>query len=304
MKTTSLAVVAFLLLPASSTGADETIVIGMPSADANHPFHATLQKQAEEEARSLGARIEATDCFNDPFQQTSDVLDFAAKGVKGILLVPMPGVTPAIEAAVKAGAAVVTVGDRADTDQVLLQSGPDNLEVGRLAARFVVEELGNKGSVLEIEGAGLGTVISSGATAATERKAGFDEVIQRSNVKLLASRGAGWNRGLARAAMETMMKQAPSFDAVYAANDDMILGAMEAMSAAGIDPSTKVTVGVDASPAALESIRAGRLSATVDPMLAKQARQAVDYLVGYLKNKTKPPQRIMLIKPELVTRSE
>ncbi len=246
----------------------------------------------------------ATDCYNDPFQQTSDLLDFVKQGVRGIVLVPMPGVTPVIDATVKAGVVVVTVGDRADTDKVLLQSGPDNVEVGRLAAKFIVEKLGNKGSVLEIEGAGFGAVISSASIAATDRKAGFDEVIQKSNVKLLASRGASWNRGLARGAMETMMKQAPSFDAVFAANDDMILGAIDAISAAGIDPSTKVTVGVDATPPALESIKAGKLTATIDPMLAKQARQAIDALVGYIKNKTMPPQRYMLVKPELVTKAQ
>ncbi len=308
MRTTPVAVVAALLLPLASAragsnqlaAAGETIVIGMPTVEAAHPFHATLQKNAEDEARRLGAQLDITDCFNDPFEQTSAILDFIARGVKGIVLVPLHDVTPAMEAAAKAGVVVVTVGDRANTDKVLLQSGPDNVEAGRIAARFIIEKLGNKGSVLEIEGGGAG-VFGSNA-AATDRKLGFDEVIQKSGVKLLASRSTNWNRGLARGAMETLMKQHPSFDAVYAANDDMILGAIDAVSAAGIDPSTKVTVGVDASPAALESVKAGKLGATVDPMLAKQARQAVDYLVGYIKNRKTPPQQYMLIKPELVTK--
>ncbi len=134
MRTRSIALVASLLLPLASAAGDDEIVIGMPSVDARHPYHAALQKHAEEEAQRLGARIVATDCYNDPFQQTSDLLDFVKQGVRGIVLVPMPGVTPAIDATVKAGIVVATVGDRADTDKLLLQSGPDNVEVGRLAA--------------------------------------------------------------------------------------------------------------------------------------------------------------------------
>ncbi len=308
MRAMSLGVIAALLLPLASAragpdrtaAAGEAIVIGMPTVDAAHPVHATLQKTAEDEARGLGAQVEVTECFGNPFEQTNAILEFVARGVKGIVLVPLHDVSPAMEAATKAGVVVVTVGDRANTDKVLLQSGPDNVEAGRIAARFIVEKLGNKGSVIEIEGGGAG-VFGSNA-AATDLKLGFDEVIQKSGVKLLASRPANWNRTLGRGAMEALMKEHPSFDAVYAANDDMILGAIDALSAAGIDPSTKVTVGVNASPAALESIKAGKLAATVDPMLAKQARQAVDYLVGYVKTKKMPPRQSMLVQPELVTR--
>ncbi len=308
MRTMPVAALAALLVPLAparagsdrTAASDGTIVIGMPTVDAAHPVHAALQKHVEDAARGLGAQLDATDCLNNPFEQTNAILDFVAQGVKGIVLVPLHDVTPAMEAATKAGVVVVTVGDRANTDKVLLQSGPDNVEAGRMAARFIIQKLGDKGSVIEIEGGGAG-VFGSNA-AATDLKLGFDEVIQKSGVKLLASRSANWNRGLGRGAMEALLKEHPSFDAVFAANDDMALGAIDAIAAAGLDPSTKVTVGVGASPAGLESLKAGKLAATIDPMLAQQAKQAVDYLVGYIRSRKTPPRQYLLVKPELVTR--
>src|SRR5512142_931598 len=105
MRTMQVAAVAALLLPLASAragsnptaAADQTIVIGMPTVDARHPFHATLQKSVEDEARGLGARVDVMDCFNNPFEQTNAILDFVANGVKGIVLVPLHDVTPAME---------------------------------------------------------------------------------------------------------------------------------------------------------------------------------------------------------------
>ncbi len=305
MRTPPVAVVACLLLPlvparggtVETAAADEPMRIGLPSVFTGSHYHAALSRAAQDEALKLGARVEVTNALGDPLQQRNDLDDLVAQGVRGLVLSPMPGVTPAIEGAVKAGVPVVTVDTRADTDKVLFHSGVDNVEVGRLAARFVVEKLGNKGTVIELEG-------PPGYASAVDRKAGFDEVIRSSGVKLLASQNAGWLRSQGRNVTEALMKQHPSFDAVFAANDDMMFGAFDAMSAGGIDPSTKVTVSADATPQALDFVKAGKLGATVDGVPEKQARQAVRYLVDYIKNKAMPPQRVMLVKPELITKAQ
>jgi len=278
-----------------TAASDEPLLIGMPSVSAGHPVHLALYKGADEEARKLGARLVVADAMGDPVKQSNDVKDLVAKGVRGIVISPMPGLTPAIEDAVKAGVTVVTVDNKADTDKVLFHSGVDNAEVGRMAARYVIEKLGNKGSVIEIEG-------YPGWTAAVERKAGFDEVIKKSGVKILASQTAYFDRDQGKQVMSSLMKQYPEFDAVFAANDDMVVGAIDAMSAVDVDPASKVTIGVDGSPVALASIRIGKLGATIDQVPDKQARQAVDWLVRYLQKKAMPPQKVMFVAPELLTR--
>ena len=172
--------------------------------------------------------------------------------------------------------------------------GTDDVEGGPIAARYVIEKLGNKGAVIELEG-------SAGSSPAMDRKNGFDEVIGKSNVKILASRDANFMRSDENQIMTELIRAHPAFDAVFAANDDMILGAIDAMSLGGIDPSRKITIGWDASAAALASVTDGRLDATVDSFPGQQASKALAILVDYIKNKKRPENVVVHLTPKLVT---
>jgi ribose transport system substrate-binding protein len=205
---------------------------------------------------------------------------------------------PAIEEAKKAGIPVATVDRKANTDAMLVHVGADNVEGGRAAARFIVDKLKGQGSVIELEG-------TPGASPAIDRKKGFDEVIaQNPGIKILVSQAADFDRAKANATMENLMQAYPKFDAVFGANDEEIIGAIEALSAAGIDPSTKVTAGFDATPDAISYIKQGKLGATVDQFPGKQAAQALGYLVDYIKNKTVPPQKVVFISPQAVSTAQ
>jgi ABC-type sugar transport system substrate-binding protein len=104
--------------------------------------------------------------------------------------------------------------------------------------------------------------------------------------------------------MQKLIKEHPKFDAIFAANDDMILGALDAMRAVGIDPSKKVTVGWDASVEGLASIKRGELGATFDPFPGEQASLALTILVDYIKTKKKPEKAVIYITPKLVTSAQ
>jgi len=164
------AVLTAFLVPLVSSGADEPVRIGMPSVFTRHPFHAELERGASEAAKGLGAQLLVLDAYCNAAEQIASVKAFVGKGVRAIVISPMPaaGITPALEEAVKAGVVVVTVDNKVETDKVLFHSGVDGVEVGRIAARFVIEKLGSKGSVLEIEGV-------PGWSSGVERKTGFDE---------------------------------------------------------------------------------------------------------------------------------
>jgi ribose transport system substrate-binding protein len=306
MKTKLITLLVGLVLPLASSFAGETkgtavadpIVIGMSVPYLPAPVFRDMAYEAEQEAKRLGVKVEVVDGNWQYTKQLSDVATFVKEHVAGILISPKTGDAfgPAIEAAVKAGIPVVTVDSKANTDKMLLHVGADNVEAGRVAARHIVERLGNHGSVIEIEGL-------SGTFTAMDRKTGFEEVIRNSNVKILASETAGWERSKAQSLMKTLLKKFPDFDAVFAANDEMIIGAIEAMSSAGIKPGSKVTVGTDASPDAFKYLKAGKLSATIDQFPGKQAVQALQCLVDYIKNGTMPPQQVVLITPELITKA-
>lgn len=272
------------------------IVLGLSLPSLQFPFFVTMKNDAEQEAAKLGVKIVFVDAQNQSAKQASDVEGFIAQKVNGILISPMTtdSLVPAIEEAVKAGIPVATVDRKANTDVVLVHVGADNVEGGRAAGRYVVEKLGNQGTVIELEG-------TPGASPAIDRKKGFDEVVQASNVKILVSQAADFDRAKANSTMENLMQAYPKFDAVFGANDEMIIGAIEAMSAAGVDPSTKITVGYDATTDALSYIKQGKLGATIDQFPGKQISQAMDIMVQNIKNGTKPSQSVIYLAPNAVT---
>jgi len=272
--------------------------IGLTLPGLQFPFFVTMKKDFDLEASKLGVDVIYVDAQNDSAKQQAAVEGFISQKVSGILISPMTvdSLVPAIEEAAKAGIPVATVDRKANTDKVLVHVGADNVEGGRAAARYIVKMLNGHGNIIELEG-------TPGASPAIDRKKGFDEVIaQNPGMKILVSQTAQFDRAKGHDVMENLMQAYPNFDAVFGANDEMIIGAIEAMSAGGIDPSKKVTAGYDATPDALTYIKEGKLGATVDQFPGKQAAQALDYLVGYIKNKTMPPQPVIYIQPQTITK--
>jgi ribose transport system substrate-binding protein len=294
-------IVVFLILPfaAFAGGAKEgggEIVIGMTVPGLQFPFFVTMKNDADAAAAKLGAKIVFVDAQNDSAKQAAAIEGFVAQKVNAILISPMTvdSLVPAIEAAVKAGIPVATVDRKANTDKVLVHVGADNVEGGRAAARYMIQKLGGKGGIIELEG-------TTGSSPAIDRKKGFDEVIATSGVKILVSQTAEFGRAKGNSVMENLMQAYPKFDGVFGANDEMIIGAIEAMSSAGVDPKTKVTAGFDATPDAFAYMKDGKLGATIDQYPGAQAGQALGYLVDYIKNKKMPPNPVVYIAPKAVT---
>ncbi len=303
-KTLFLLLVVLMTLPlaAFASGGGEKggggqITVGLTLPGLQFPFFVAMKNDIDALAAKQGFKVIYIDAQNDSAKQVAAVETFISQKVNAILISPMTtdSIVPAIEEAVKAGIPVATVDRKANTDAPLVHVGADNVEGGRAAARYVVQKLGGKGSIIELEG-------TPGASPAIDRKKGFDEVIgQNPGMKILVSQAADFTRSKANSTMENLMQAYPNFDAVFGANDEMIIGAIEAMSSAGIDPSTKVTVGYDATPDAFSYIKQGKLGATIDQFPGKQASQALGYLLDYLKDKKTPPQKVVYIQPEAVT---
>lgn len=288
--------VALVLLVACSAPAPKEIVIGMTVPGLQFPFFVIMKDEADAAAAKLGVKIIFVDAQNDSAKQAAAVEGFVAQKVSAILISPMTvdSLVPSIEAAVAAGIPVATVDRKANTDKVLIHVGADNVEGGRAAARFIIDKLGGKGSVIELEG-------TPGASPAIDRKKGFDEVIGASSVQIIVSQTAEFNRAKGNSVMENLMQAYPDFDAVFGANDEMIIGAIEAMSSAGVDPKSKVTAGFDATPDAFAYMKDGRLGATIDQYPGQQAGKALEVLVDFIKNKKSPPESVVFISPKAVT---
>jgi ribose transport system substrate-binding protein len=292
---------AALLIPTAvfARGTTDPITIGVSFVSLNYPYFVPMRIDAEKTAANLGVKLVFVDANGSSSKQSSDVEDFVKQKVSGILIDPVTvdSVVPAIEKAVAAGIPVATVDREAHTDKALAHVGPDEVEGGRAAARYLIDRLGNKGSVIELEG-------TPGASPTISRKQGFDEVIGKSKVKILTSQDGEFDRGTAAMIMARLIKDYPKFDAVFAHNDDMIIGVIQAMSDAGTNPSTKVTVGYDASSDGLTYVKQGKLSATVATFQGQQASLALSILVDYIKNRKKPERALLYVTPKLVTSSQ
>ncbi len=297
-----LVIIFMLLIPAAvfAGGAKkkekEKIVIGLTLPSLAHPFFVYLQRNVMDEAKKLGVEVIAIDAENVAAKQMSIVEDFISKGVDGVLMSPIgtDALVPAVESLNRAKVPVATVDRKVAGGDVLVHVGADNVEGGRVAARYLIKALGGKGNVLELEG-------TPGASPAIDRKAGFDEVIATSNIKILVSQTAKFERAEGQRVMENLLQVYKNFQGAFAANDEMILGSVEAIEAAGIDTSKIVLVGYDAIPDALTYIKEGRLNATVEQFPGKQARESLKYLVDYIREGKKPPSKEVYITPVAIS---
>lgn len=278
------------------TAEDGELVIGMSVPSLEFPFFVTMRDQAEAAAAELGATIAFADGQNDAAKQTADIESFISRGVDAILISPITvdSQVPVMERAMEAGIPVASVDRKANTDNILVHVGADNVAGGRAAARYIIDELGGSGRVIELEG-------TPGSSAAIDRSTGFNEVMDESDVEIIASQPAGFNRAEGQTVMENLIQSNPDFDAVFGANDEMIIGAIEAMRGSGIAVEDIVTVGFDATPDAFSYIEDGLLDATVDQFPGDQAGQALQYLVDYINNGTEPENDVVFINPEPVT---
>lgn len=279
-------------------GGEDKIVIGLAVPSLSHPFFIYLTKNVMDEAEQLGVEVITSDAGDVAARQMSVIEDFIVKGVEGVLMSPIgaDALVPAVESLNKAKIPVATVDRKVNGGNVLVHVGADNVEGGRVAARYILEKLGRQGNVIELEG-------TPGASPAIDRKKGFEEELAGSNIKILASQTAEFQRAKGQSVMENLMQAYSDFQGVYGANDEMILGAIEAMEAHGIDASTVVTVGYDAIPDALEYIKQGKLNATIEQFPGEQARKALRFLVKNIRHGENPPSKEIYIKPIAIDKS-
>lgn len=275
---------------------DGRIVIGVTVPSLTHPFFIYLRDSLMAEAEELGVELRTMDAEDVAAKQMSIVEDFISSGVDGVLISPIgaDSLVPAVEALNQAKIPVATVDRHVNGGQVLVHVGADNVEGGRVAARYIVEKLGGKGKVIELEG-------TPGASPARDRKAGFHEVIGASEIRVVASQTANFQRANGQSVMENLLQVHTDFQAVYAANDEMMLGAIEAMEANNVDASDVVTVGYDAIPDALDYLRDGRLDATVEQYPGQQARTALRLLVEHIRNGSVPEKNEIYITPVVIS---
>jgi len=272
----------------------------------NSPFWAEMQQAAEREAAALSVRLVAlaADRETDVERQYQIIENLIQQKVDAILLSPAGSreLVPAIRKANDSGIPVLILDTRIDAAaaasmgaKVVTFIGSDNFEGGAVAGRYLARALAGSGSVAIIEGI-------AGHETADRRRQGFLKGVEpHRGIRVVASQTADWERARAYTVAENLLQAHPDLDAIFAANDEMALGALEAVDAAGRMAHVRV-VGFDAIPDALANIAKGRLLGSVAQFPGEMGRLGVRHAVALLRDGTVPPAEI-LTRVELIDRS-
>ncbi len=269
----------FMLAAVTHVQAKE-LTLGLSLSTLNNPFFVTLKDGAMKAAQDAGIKLIVTDSQDNPATEAKNIEDLIIKKVDALLINPTDSsaIAPSVFKANKAGIPVFTVDRSAKQGEVVAHIASDNVAGGMLAAEFLVKQINGKGNVVELEGI-------AGSSAAIDRGKGFNEVIAKnSGISVVSKQTANFNRAEGLRVFENILQAQPEIAGVFAHNDEMILGAIQAAQAAGRNKDI-VFVGFDAVDDAVNAVKEGQLQATVAQQPAVIGELGVTSAAAYLNGK-------------------
>ncbi|WP_432618798.1 D-ribose ABC transporter substrate-binding protein [Butyricicoccus sp.] len=263
--------------------------IGLSISTKNNPFFVSLSEGAKEKADELGVDLIEVDAGDDSAKQTSDIEDLISKKISVLIVNPVDSdaAAPAVQDAIAKGIKVISV-DRVVTGvDVDCEIASDNVAGAEMVTKYMVEQLGEGAKVAELQGV-------NGASATIDRGQGFHNVAD-SSFDLVASQSANFNRSEGMSVTENMLQANPDLKGIFAHNDEMALGAVEAVGSRGI-----LVAGFDATDDALAAIKAGRMAATIaqkPDLMGATAIETADKLInGETVEKSIPVEVTLITK--------
>lgn len=238
----------------SAPAADGEVSVGFSVSTLNNPFFVTLTEGAKAKAAETGVKLSVVDAGDDAAKQVSDIEDLVSKKISVLIVNPVDSdaVTPAVKTAIEAGVKVVAVDRAVNGVEVDCQIASDNVAGAKLAGDYLIELVGKDAKVAELEGV-------PGASATIDRGAGFHQAAD-GNLEIVASQTANFNRAEGLNVMENILQGNGDLKGVFAHNDEMALGAVEAIKSAGKEV---VVIGFDATDDAQQAVKDGTMAATV-----------------------------------------
>ncbi len=265
--------------------------IGLSVSTLNNPFFVSLAEGAEEAAEKAGVKLAVADAGDDSAKQQNDIEDLISRNVSVLIVNPVDSdaVAPAVQNAVSLGIKVISVDRVVNGVDVDCQIASDNVAGAKVATEYLIEQIGEGAKVAELQGV-------PGASATIDRGAGFHEAADEV-LDVAASQSANFERAEGMSVMENILQSEPELKGVFAHNDEMALGALQAIAASKKD--IKV-VGFDATDDAVNEVKTGKMTATVaqkPELMGETAIQtAIKLIAGEEVEKSLP------VEVELVTK--
>lgn len=275
-----------ILMLVSVTQSAFSTTIGFSQVGSESGWRTSFSESVKAEAKQRGINLKFADAQQKQENQIKAVRSFIAQGVDGIVIAPVveTGWKPVLKEAKRSGIPVVIVDRNIKVKQqslFLTRIASDFSEEGRKIARWLVKATNENCAIAELQG-------TVGATAAIDRARGFNEVIANyPNMKIVRSQTGEFTRTKGKEVMESFLKAEQggnSLCAVWAHNDEMALGAIQAIKEAGLQPAKDIlVVAVDGVPDYFKAMADGEANATVElsPHLGGPAFDAIEaYLKG------------------------
>lgn len=271
----------------------KNLTVGFAQVGAESSWRTAETESVKAEAAKLGVTLKFSDAQGKQENEIKAVRGFIAQGVDAIVLAPVveTGWEPVLREAKRAKIPVILL-DRgikvADDSLFTTLICSDFVAEGRMAGDWLAAKTSGKANIIELQG-------TPGAAPAIDRKRGFEEAIgKHQGMKIIASQSGDFRRSGGKEVMEALLKKyGGEVTAVYAHNDDMALGAIQAIEESGKKPGTDILViSVDGVKSAFEAIVGGKLNCTVEcsPLLGTMAFEAVNKA---LKGETLPKKTIV-----------
>ncbi|CAM3700008.1 ABC transporter substrate-binding protein [Deinococcus frigens] len=245
----------------------KTYKVGFAQTESNNPWRLAETKSMQDEAKKLGYQLVYTDAAGSTAKQVADVRSMIAQKVDAIFLPPREDkpLAPVVAEARKAGIPVILIDrnidpklSKAGTDYVTF-IGSNFIMQGQRVADWLVKNAGGKTNIIELEG-------TTGSSPANDRKKGFDDVIAKNpKFKIVASQTGDFSRDKGRQVAETLLQAHPEANVIYAHNDEMAIGAVSALQAAGKTPGKDVLVlSIDGGKEAVQMVVDGKINYVVE----------------------------------------
>lgn len=256
----------------------EEYTIGFSVSTLSNPFFVTMADAAEAKAKEMGVKLETLDAEDSSETQSEQIEDLILKEVDLMIINPVDSdaIGTSVMACNDADIPVITVSRVSNSGEVVQHLDIDNYEAGKLAAEQMIKDLGGKGKVAVLEGI-------PGASSTNERQSGFEETLKKEapDMEIVTSLTANYNREEGASVTEDVLQSNPDLAAIYGHNDDMALGAIRSVEAAGKLEQIKI-YGIDAVDDALAAIEKGEMAATVQQQPDLQIETAIENAIKYL----------------------
>jgi ribose transport system substrate-binding protein len=258
----------------------QNALIGFAQSEREaNPFRIAETESIKAEAERLGVELITTNAESDLNKEITDIQSMVDQGVDVLVISPLAseGLDPALDYAKDAGVPIMTIDRLLTTKEACTDYigwvGSDFVEQGRRAADAMIRETGDEGKVAILLGA-------PGVNVTTDRNQGFLEQLEAegSNLEIVAQQAANYERALGQSVTEQLITSNPDITAIYAHNDEMALGAVAALDAAGYSPGDVTIITIDGTLGAVQGIVDGWISGVIEsnPRFGPLAFRALD----------------------------